>query len=138
MSRGGDGPFGVVDARDGVAVASECVYRTPAHKDPGSWQDGWEPFRERLKNVMKPEGPRPFVFNTCRQFISTVPILPRDEIDMDGVDSKAEDHLGEAGIRLGPKERSPFCSRSQRRFPCGRPEFTRKICWQVTNVPDAG
>jgi len=42
---------------------------------------------------------RPFVFNTCRQFIRTVPVLPRDEIDMDDVDTAAEDHVGETGIR---------------------------------------
>jgi len=47
---------------------------------------------------MKPEGPRLFVFNTCRQFIRTVPILPRDEIDMDDVDSKAEEHVREDAI----------------------------------------
>ena len=47
-------------------MASEGVYRTPAHKDAGSRQNGWELLRERLKNVMKPEGPRFFVFNTCR------------------------------------------------------------------------
>ncbi len=43
--------------------------------------------RDRLRNVTKPEGPRLFVFNICRQFIRTVPVLPRDEIDIDDVDS---------------------------------------------------
>ncbi len=63
--------------------------------------------RERLKNVMKPEGSRLFVFSTCRQFIRTVPVLPRDEIDMDEVDSRAEDHVGEARASdLGTKGRT--------------------------------
>jgi len=75
-------------------VASEGVHWTPAHKDAGIRQNGWELLRERLKNVMKPEGPRLFVFNTCRQFIRTVPVLPRDEIDMDDVDTAVEDHGG--------------------------------------------
>jgi len=48
---------------------------------------------------MKPEGPRLFVFNTCQQVIRTVPALPRDEIDMDDVDSVAEDQEWGAGIR---------------------------------------
>jgi hypothetical protein len=39
------------------------------------------------------------VFNTCRQFTWVVPVLVRDEIDMDDVDSAAEDHVREAGIR---------------------------------------
>ena len=47
-------------------MASEGVYWTPAHKDAGSRQNGWELLRERLKNVMKPDGPRLFVFNICR------------------------------------------------------------------------
>jgi hypothetical protein len=38
------------------------------------------------------------VFNTCRQFIRTVPGLPRDEIDMDDMGTAAEDHAREAGI----------------------------------------
>jgi len=54
-----------------------------------------ELLRERLKNVMKPEAPRLFVFNHCRQFIRTVPVPPCDDIDMDDMDSAAEDHVGE-------------------------------------------
>jgi hypothetical protein len=82
-------------------MASEGVYWTPAHKDAGSRQNGWE----RLKNVTKPEGPRLFVFDHCRQFIRTVPALPRDEVDMDDVDSWAEDHVGdETRYRLLTKE----------------------------------
>ena len=54
-------PPGTLDG----ARASEGVYWTPAHKDAGSRPNGWELLRERLKNVVKPEGPRLFVFNTC-------------------------------------------------------------------------
>jgi len=85
-------------ARDDGAVASEGVYLTPAHKDAGSRQNGWELLRGRSKNVMKPEGPRLFVFNNCRQFIRSVPVLTRDGIDMDDVDSKAEEHVREDAI----------------------------------------
>jgi len=47
------------------------------------------------------------VFHTCRQFIRTVPVLPRDEIDMDDVDTAAEDHVGdETPYRLLSKERA--------------------------------
>jgi hypothetical protein len=86
-------------------MASEGVYWTPAHKNAGSRQNGWELLRERLKNVLKPDGPRLFVFSQCRQFIRTVPSLPRDEVDMDDVDSRAEDHVGdETRYRLLSKE----------------------------------
>ena len=43
--------------------------------------------------MTKPEGPRLFVFDACRQFIRRMAVLPRDEIDMDDVDSAAEDHV---------------------------------------------
>jgi len=54
---------------------------------------------------MKPEGPQLFVFNTCQQVIRTVPVLPCDEIDMDDVDSAAEEH-GRLGFALGTKGRT--------------------------------
>ncbi len=49
--------------------------------------------------MRKLEGPRLFGFNTCRQFIRAVAVLPRDEIDMGDVDTAAEGHVWEAGIR---------------------------------------
>jgi hypothetical protein len=75
------------------------VRETPS--GPVSHQDGWDLLRERLANVTKPKGPRRFVFSQCRQFIRTVPVLARDEIDMDDVDSVGEGHVGdEARYRL--------------------------------------
>jgi len=34
-----------------------------------------------------------YIFNSCRQFIRTVPTLTRDNRDPDDVDSNAEDHI---------------------------------------------
>ena len=76
-------------------MASEGVTWTLAHKHSSSRQNGQELLRERLKDVMKPGGPCLFVFNTCRQFIRAVPVLPRDEIDMDDMDNNAEDRVGD-------------------------------------------
>ena len=88
-------------------MASEGVYWTPAHKEADSRPNGWELLRGRLKNVMKAEGPHLFVFNTCRQFFRTVPVLPRDEIDMDDVDSRAEGRVDEArDSPLGRKKKT--------------------------------
>lgn len=71
-----------------------------ADKRPGSRKTGWEQIRKCLKAAKPPAvGPREhpglFVFNTCEQFLRTFPVLPRDEDDMDDVDSKAEDHIGD-------------------------------------------
>ena len=53
--------------------------------------------RERLRASMaeRMEEPGLFVFSTCRQFIRTVPVLPRSDTDPDDVDTKAEDHVGD-------------------------------------------
>jgi len=51
---------------------------------------------------MKPDGPRLFVFNHYRQFIRTVTVLPRDEIDMDDVDTGGREPRGRRqGFALG-------------------------------------
>lgn len=72
----------------------------PADKSPGSRKTGWEQVRKALNNAKRPKtGPREhpglFVFSTCTQFLRTFPTLPRDEKDMDDVDTKAEDHIGD-------------------------------------------
>jgi hypothetical protein len=85
-------------------VASQGVYWASAPKDAGNRQNSWELLRERLKNVMEPEGPRVFMFNNCWQFIRTVPVLPRDEINMDDVDNGAEGHVGGGDSPSGRKE----------------------------------
>jgi sulfite reductase beta subunit-like hemoprotein len=36
-----------------------------------------------------------FVFDTCRDFIRTVPVLPRDERDPDDIDDESEDHMAD-------------------------------------------
>ena len=93
-------------------MASEGVCWTPTHKDAGSRPNGWELLREWLKNVPKSDGPRLFVFNNCGQFIRTVPVLPRDELDMDDVDSTAEDHVGdETRYRLLAREHTAVARR---------------------------
>ena len=72
----------------------------PADKSPGSRKQGWEQMRKMMKNAVPPEAgireqPALFVFNTCEQFVRTIPGLPRDEDDMDDVDGKSEDHIGD-------------------------------------------
>lgn len=68
---------------------------TKSDKSPGSRKRGWQLMRGRLQAALKSpmEEPGLFVFNTCRQFIRTVPTVPRSTIDPDDVDTHAEDHV---------------------------------------------
>lgn len=72
----------------------------PADKSSGSRKSGWERCRVMLsnsvpKNGMPRENPGIFIFDTCTNFLDLVPILPRDEVDPDDVDTDAEDHIGD-------------------------------------------
>lgn len=73
----------------------------PADKSSGSRRMGWEALRKMIKagqpnaNGTPREHPGFFVFDSCDQFIRTVPTLPRDEKNPDDVDTAAEDHIGD-------------------------------------------
>lgn len=81
----------------GTAMAQEGVYWTPADKGPGSRKRGWQEIRDRLEaGATYPREKRGlFVEERCKQFIRTMPTLPRDERDMDDVNTKAEDHIAD-------------------------------------------
>ena len=81
----------------------------PASAGAGSRKSGWELMRRMLKASTKApmEEAGLFVFSTCRQFIRTVPMLPRDLTNLDDVDTDAEDHVGdETRYELTNKRRS--------------------------------
>jgi hypothetical protein len=77
------------------------VQFTRADKSPGSRINGWELMRIAMDNGQRPEhgGPREsaglFVFDTCKQFLRTVPSIPRDDVEMDDVNTDAEDHIAD-------------------------------------------
>jgi len=94
-----------------------------ADKRPGSRATGWTQLRQKLKNAhpnvkevkgelrMYPrERPGLFVFNDCKWFIETVPVLPRDEKDMDDVNTDAEDHIADESRYLIRWVQSPASS----------------------------
>lgn len=64
---------------------------------PGSRKSGWELIRRMMKAAKKTpmEEKGLYVFDSCRQFIRTVPVLPRDMKKIDDVDTTAEDHTGD-------------------------------------------
>jgi hypothetical protein len=68
-----------------------------ADKRPGSRRTGWEAIRRRMKATMDRDREQPWIliFETCRQWIRTVPTLPRSDRDPDDVDTDAEDHTGD-------------------------------------------
>jgi hypothetical protein len=54
---------------------------------------GWDQMRARIKG----DGERPmlYVFNTCRDFIRTVPALQHDPDRAEDLDTEGEDHVGD-------------------------------------------
>ena len=91
--------FTAVEGRSQAAtMAAEGVHWVAADKSPGSRKAGVERLRALLAGALtKADGlreqPGLFVFATCRHFIRTVPVLPRDPRDPDDVDSATEDHV---------------------------------------------
>lgn len=73
--------------------------------DKTSRVNGWQQVREYLSNALpnlQPDGtilprehPGMYVFRTCDQFVRTIPVLPRDDKNLDDIDTDAEDHIGD-------------------------------------------
>lgn len=91
----------IFDTQNGVCIAEDMgragVRWEKADKSPGSRKNGWERLRKMLKSALTetPEEPALYVFDTCRHFIRTMPVLPRSDRDPDDVDSDAEDHVAD-------------------------------------------
>jgi hypothetical protein len=66
---------------------------TPSDKSAGSRKIGLELFRQRLANAKSGEGPGIFFCTNCKAALETLPTLPRDEENMDDVDTDSEDHV---------------------------------------------
>lgn len=73
-------------------MAERGVRWQRSDKSPGSRRNGLELMRERFVAAIKGEGPAIYFMDNCRASIATLPILPRDEVQMDDVDTQAEDH----------------------------------------------
>jgi len=90
----------IFDVENGNSIAADMermgVRWIKADKSPGSRKNGWEILRKMLKSSTKKEGAALYIFDTCRQFIRTVPVLPRDVSKTDDIDTDAEDHIADA------------------------------------------
>ena len=58
-------------------------------------KNGWELMRRMLFSSVERDEAGLFVFDTCKQFIETVPSIRRDARDMDDVDTDCEDHIAD-------------------------------------------
>lgn len=91
----------IYDVTDGHCIAdgftkAGVLWKT-ANKGQGSRKNGWQLMRDRFKASKKRplEEPGLYVFSNCLDFIRTVPMMPRDEVKRDDVDTDAEDHIGD-------------------------------------------
>lgn len=76
-----------------MKMAREGVRWVDSDKSPGSRKNGLQLFRDRLEASLRKEGPGFYVTQNCVATISLLPVLPRDEDNMDDVDTDAEDHV---------------------------------------------
>lgn len=84
----------------GRLMESEGVTWYAADKSAGTRKNGLELVRIALENANQGEGPGVYVMGNCEAFIETVPGLPRDEDDLDDIDTTAEDHCFVAGTKI--------------------------------------
>jgi len=105
----------IFDVENGQCLADDMaqigIRWDKADKSPGSRRTGAEQLRAMLSGAVPKNGPREepglFVFDTCRNFIRTVPSLPRDDKDIEDVDTDAEDHIyDEVRYRIRQIDRS--------------------------------
>jgi len=90
----------IYDVTDDASIAQNMeksgVRWVHADKRPGSRKNGWELIRGRLEAAANNDDrPGLYIFSNCRDFIRTVPSLPRDDKDPDDIDTDAEDHIAD-------------------------------------------
>jgi hypothetical protein len=78
-----------VFGRHGIWFKRADNKRVPGNGSMG----GWDEMRQRL--VGHQGVPMLYVFDTCKDFIRTVPALPHDPSRMEDVDTDAEDHIAD-------------------------------------------
>jgi len=82
-------------------MEDEGIYWKPADKSHGSRRQGWEKIRSYLKGSvpvaegLPRENPGMFVTSDCIHFLRTVPSIPRDDKDLDDVNTQSEDHTAD-------------------------------------------
>lgn len=104
--KGGPADSSIFDPKEGDKSVAQLMSRAgvswvKANKSSGSRKNGWDRLRDLMANARPAEAGLPrekpglFVSERCDQFLRTVPSLPRDDKDLDDVDTDAEDHIGD-------------------------------------------
>lgn len=113
--KAGPADTSIFDEAGAKSIASQMqkigVRFEKADKGPGSRRQGWQQMRERMGAALAQPQEKPglFVVQTCQQFLETVPVLPRDDKDLDDVDTEAEDHIAdETRYRVRRMNRTPM------------------------------
>lgn len=73
-------------------MSDKGVRWTKSDKSKGSRKIGLQLIRDRLECSIKKEGPGLYFCINCQGSIETLPSLPRDDINIDDVDTTSEDH----------------------------------------------
>lgn len=74
-------------------MSREGVDWVRSNKRPGSRKNGLELVRNRFEEILDRTGkPGLYITRNCQAAIQTISVLPRDESDLDDVDTEAEDH----------------------------------------------
>ena len=79
-----------------------------ADKSAGSRKAGWSLIIQKLKNAVTKEGPGLYFFENCTHSKRLIPVTPRDEKDMDDIDTEFEDHLQDA-LRYRIRKKTNNC-----------------------------
>ncbi|MCG8435489.1 MAG: phage terminase large subunit [Gammaproteobacteria bacterium] len=96
--------YGVADPsmwrRDSGPSAAEHAFRSGINwrKADNNRPTGWAEVYARLNNGG--DEPMLYIFDTCKHVIKTIPVLERDEKDLEDVKKQGEDHPGDA-LRYG-------------------------------------
>ena len=99
--RPGPADSSIYNMENGQSIAGDMemvgVLWEKANKSPGSRKQGWELMRRYFKasRDKEPDTPGMYIFNTCRQFARTIPVLTRLPRDEDDIDTNTEDHIAD-------------------------------------------
>ncbi len=95
-----DGQIYNVNEKESGSIAErmeqEGISFYAADKSKGTRINGLELMRVALENSLQGEGVGLYVMNHCEAFLETVPSIPRDEDNLDDVDTMANDHCYDA------------------------------------------
>lgn len=73
-------------------MSDKGIRWTPSDKSKGSRNNGFQLLRDRLEAATTGEGPAIYFMANCVASVTLIPSLPRDEDNIDDVDTDAEDH----------------------------------------------